>query len=385
MAPETVDPRQFRNVLGQYPTGVCVVTATEEDGSKAGFVVGSFTSVSLSPPQVAFFPDKRSSSWPKIANTGRFCVNILGAAQESVCRRFSAKAADKFVGIGSRPSPLGSPIIDGVVAWVDCEIENVTESGDHYIVIGRVHSLAVESGDLPLLFFQGGYGRFMPHSLIAAYTPTGVSVDQLRTVSLVRPSMEKLAADLSCRCVASTVVNSELIVLASAGSPDAQSQATLVGAHLPFTPPSTAGFAAWNTPAVVADWLGASASESERSEHEDQLERVRSRGYSLGLISDAQRQFAAALERIAADPHSMAHEDLRAVMGQLDYDPVEISEENELSIRVIVVPVFDADGNFVHGLTIYGFVKPKNADMIRRYIERATEAAREATAVLKSV
>ena len=62
---EATDPRWFRRVLGQYPTGVCVVTATEPDGRRAGFVVGSFTSVSLNPPLVAFFPDKGSTSWPR--------------------------------------------------------------------------------------------------------------------------------------------------------------------------------------------------------------------------------------------------------------------------------------------------------------------------------
>src|SRR3954469_1109241 len=92
---EPHDQRWFRQVLGQYPTGVCVVTATLPDGSNAGFVVGSFTSVSLDPPLVAFFPDKGSTSWPKIRSAGSFCVNILGADHEDVCRRFASRAPDK--------------------------------------------------------------------------------------------------------------------------------------------------------------------------------------------------------------------------------------------------------------------------------------------------
>jgi 3-hydroxy-9,10-secoandrosta-1,3,5(10)-triene-9,17-dione monooxygenase reductase component len=75
------DPRRFRDVLGQYPTGVCVVTATQADGRRAGFVVGSFTSVSLDPPLVGFFPDKGSSSWPKIERARSFCINVLSASQ----------------------------------------------------------------------------------------------------------------------------------------------------------------------------------------------------------------------------------------------------------------------------------------------------------------
>ena len=84
----------FRQVLGQYPTGVCVVTAKQADGTRAGFVVGSFTSVSLDPMLVAFLADKRSTSWSKIRSAGAFCVNILGADQEHICRRFASRDDD---------------------------------------------------------------------------------------------------------------------------------------------------------------------------------------------------------------------------------------------------------------------------------------------------
>ena len=67
-----IDPRHFRDVLGTYPTGVCVITAVDAEGHRSGLVVGSFTSISLDPPLVGFFPDKRSGTWPKIAAIGRF-------------------------------------------------------------------------------------------------------------------------------------------------------------------------------------------------------------------------------------------------------------------------------------------------------------------------
>ncbi|MGH3244378.1 MAG: flavin reductase family protein, partial [Spirillospora sp.] len=214
------DSRWFREVLGQYPTGVCVVTATQPDGSRAGFVVGSFTSVSLDPPLVAFFPDKSSTSWPKIERAGKFCVNILSADQEHLCRQFAAKAEDKFQGLDVRTAGSGSPIIKDVVAWIDCDLESVQEAGDHYIVLGRVRELDVENPSLPLLFFQGGYGRFAPLSL-AASSGRGALARQLRQVDLVRAEMERLAADLSARCIATAPVDDEeIIVLASAGSPD---------------------------------------------------------------------------------------------------------------------------------------------------------------------
>jgi flavin reductase (DIM6/NTAB) family NADH-FMN oxidoreductase RutF len=153
------DSARYRQVLGHFPTGVTVITAAG-DGGPVGLAVGSFSSVSLDPPLVAFFPDKASSSWPKIEATGSFCVNILGEDQEEVCRRFASKGEDKFAGLGWEPATSGSPLLQGVLAWIDCDIESVTEAGDHYCVLGRVLHLDIEREHGPLVFFRGGYGRF---------------------------------------------------------------------------------------------------------------------------------------------------------------------------------------------------------------------------------
>lgn len=158
---DPTDSTSFREVLGQYPTGVCAVTTIEPDGTPAGFVVGSFTSVSLAPPLVAFLPAKSSTSWPKIERAKRFCVNILSAEHEQLGRRFAAKNVDRFEGVSWRPAAAsGSPIIEGVVAWIDCELHDISEAGDHYVVLGRVLDLGIERPALPLLFFQGDFGHF---------------------------------------------------------------------------------------------------------------------------------------------------------------------------------------------------------------------------------
>lgn len=159
---EPIDGATFRRVLGHYPTGVCVVTAIDPEGGPAAMVVGSFTSVSLDPPLVAFFPDRGSSSWPRIERAGRFCVNVLGSHQHDLCRRFSAKGDDKFAGLDYRLSLNGSPVLEDVVAWIDCTLDAVHEAGDHFIVLGRVRELDVARPDEPLLFFRGKYGNFAP-------------------------------------------------------------------------------------------------------------------------------------------------------------------------------------------------------------------------------
>jgi 3-hydroxy-9,10-secoandrosta-1,3,5(10)-triene-9,17-dione monooxygenase reductase component len=157
--PTSFDAAKYRQVLGHFPTGVTVVTADAADGP-VGLAVGSFCSVSLDPPLVAFFPGRSSSSWPQIEASGSFCVNILAEDQEDVCRRFASKADDKFEGLGWHEAGTGAPLLDGVLAWIDCDIESVVEAGDHFCVTGRVRDLDVAHDGSPLVFFRGGYGRF---------------------------------------------------------------------------------------------------------------------------------------------------------------------------------------------------------------------------------
>ena len=147
-------------MLGHFPTGVTVVTSMTGDGP-VGLAVGSFTSVSLDPPLVAFCPGVTSSSWPRIRDAGAFCVNVLAEDQEHVCRVFAGKADDKFEGLGWKPAAgTGAPILESVLAWIDCRIAAVHEAGDHWIVLGEVQDLDVGREAGPLVFYRGGYGKF---------------------------------------------------------------------------------------------------------------------------------------------------------------------------------------------------------------------------------
>lgn len=379
---DPTDPRRFRDVLGQYPTGVSVITSTQQDGTHAGFVVGTFTSVSLDPPLVAFLPDKKSSSWPKIEATGKFCVNILSADQEYLCRRFASKLEDKFDGVAVRASATGAPIIEGVVAWIDCEIESVTDAGDHQIVIGRVQELAVENPSLPLLFFQGGYGRFSPLSLTAPVEQDGARPEQLREVDLVRREMEKLVEDLECRCVATIPVNDDLVVAASAGSAAAGARATLVGVRMPSARLYASCFAAWFDEDQTRAWLEPLGDEMVRKEQLRRLRLVRERGYSIGLRNDAQREFASALNRMAQDPDSSDPQGLRTIITQLEFEPEQLEGEALSAVRVIAAPVFRGDGDVAMVLTIYGFSRPDEHGGIQGYIDRLLETAQRATELL---
>ena len=97
MSEPAFDSARFRQVLGHFPTGVCVVAAMHE-GSPVGMAIGSFFSISLEPPLVGFCAGKTSSSWAKLRDIGQFCVSVLADDQEGVSRRFASKEADKFAG-----------------------------------------------------------------------------------------------------------------------------------------------------------------------------------------------------------------------------------------------------------------------------------------------
>ena len=153
-----LDTREFRRVLGHFPTGVVVITGMDGD-EPAGLAVNSFSSVSLDPPLVGFFASRTSTSWPRIAPGGRFCVNVLAERQQELCRVFAAPGGDKFAGIGWRRSPGGCPVMDGVIAWIDCTVHQTVPAGDHILVLGRVSQFRLEEAEPPLLFLRGGHPR----------------------------------------------------------------------------------------------------------------------------------------------------------------------------------------------------------------------------------
>jgi len=147
----------FRSVLGRLPTGVVVVTGGEP-GQPSGLVVGSFMSVSLVPPLVAVCVAKTSTSWPAIEAGGLFCANVLAEGQEDLARRFAVSGGEKFAGIGWSPAPTtGSPLLDGVAAWIDCRIYERYEAGDHWLVLGEVMELSELGEGGSLVFLSGSF------------------------------------------------------------------------------------------------------------------------------------------------------------------------------------------------------------------------------------
>ena len=163
MSAEPIDPRTFRHVLGQFCTGITIITTIHE-GRPSGFACQSFAALSLDPPLVLFCPTKVSRSWQAIEASGSFCVNVLTEKQREVCARFGSKEPDKFAGIDWHPSALGSPVLDGSLAHIDCTVQSVHDGGDHFVVFGAVQSLSEVPSvkPRPLLFYRGDYTGIEP-------------------------------------------------------------------------------------------------------------------------------------------------------------------------------------------------------------------------------
>jgi flavin reductase (DIM6/NTAB) family NADH-FMN oxidoreductase RutF len=168
----SVDEQEFKDVLGRFATGVTVVTGLEE-GSPVGFTCQSFMSVSIDPPYVAVAPARSSTTWPRIARAGAFCVNVLADTQEELSRGFARSGGDKFEGVGWEPAPVtGAPVLAGSLAWIDCRVELVHDAGDHELILGRVHALGVADGN-PLLFYRSGFAGLADLADLAAGDATG--------------------------------------------------------------------------------------------------------------------------------------------------------------------------------------------------------------------
>ncbi|WP_314193840.1 flavin reductase family protein [uncultured Arthrobacter sp.] len=160
-----LSPRRIRNVLGHFATGLTVITAATENGP-AGFTCQSFASLSLEPALVTFSPARTSSTWPLLRQAGRFTINILPADHQHLAAQFARSGADKFAGVDHSPSPLGNPVLDGALAWVDCELHQEYDGGDHTIVVAAVRALSARSDVDPLLFFKGDYVSVQPGAKI---------------------------------------------------------------------------------------------------------------------------------------------------------------------------------------------------------------------------
>jgi len=155
-----IDPRDFRNALGTYGTGVTIITATAADGRPYGITCNSFASVSLNPPLVLWSLGVYSSSLTVFQSASHFAVHVLDTSQQALANKFAKSSEDKFLDIDWTPGLGNVPVLAESVASFQCRSVNRYYGGDHVIFLGAVEAYAYNTRE-PLLFARGTYGRFL--------------------------------------------------------------------------------------------------------------------------------------------------------------------------------------------------------------------------------
>ena len=152
-----VNREQFFALMASFASSVTVITSKGPDGVVRGLTASAFCSVSLDPRLCLVSVDNRSESIGAINESRTFVVNILASDQEEISRRFASKLPDKFEGIRYRPGPgTDAPILDGVLAWIECRVTEAVPAGDHTVFIGEILDGTANEGT-PLLYFRGRY------------------------------------------------------------------------------------------------------------------------------------------------------------------------------------------------------------------------------------
>jgi flavin reductase (DIM6/NTAB) family NADH-FMN oxidoreductase RutF len=147
----------FKKIMGQYPTGVTIVTTTNETGEPVGLTVNSFASVSIDPLMVLWCIDKRSSALNTFLEGGKFAVHTLAVDQAEACWAFAGKEKDRFSKVNWETSSNGLPIIKDSLGIFECKTVNTIDAGDHYILLGEVIDLSF-SEKAPLLYYNRNVG-----------------------------------------------------------------------------------------------------------------------------------------------------------------------------------------------------------------------------------
>jgi flavin reductase (DIM6/NTAB) family NADH-FMN oxidoreductase RutF len=162
-APDHIDPRNLRNALGRFATGVTVITTRAPSGKLEGLTANSFAALSLDPPLVLWSLSRRSLSMPSFEEVGFFAVNVLSASQVDLSHHFATPSSNKYQGISFDEGLGGCPLLKDSLATFECETANKVDGGDHVIFVGRVRRTILREGQ-PLIFSAGQYCTSLPLS-----------------------------------------------------------------------------------------------------------------------------------------------------------------------------------------------------------------------------
>jgi flavin reductase (DIM6/NTAB) family NADH-FMN oxidoreductase RutF len=374
-----IDSARFREVLGSYPTGVAIVTGMDENGKPTGMVVGTFTSVSLEPPLIAYLPMKTSRTFERLRASSTFCMNILAADQEAVCRHFASPVEDKFAGLPWHASPAGNPVIDGVVSWIDCDYASVTEAGDHYIVLGGVLDMCLERDTAPLLFFQRGYGRFSTGPLVAVAERE--TIQAVRLAEMGRDDIEEIATELNVECSIVAAVGGDVVYVAVENRSPQWRLRSRLGYRVPFAPPLGTLFVDHPGAPTEAEWLErlGEADQETIDQSRAQLQRARERGWSISLLGAIDENDLEEVVELYSTPHRTPQQERRllstAKAMSKSHEPADLTDGVAYDVLHLSVPVRSPAGEVLLVLRLSALPRQAYLPQIRQWLTKLQQTA----------
>jgi flavin reductase ActVB len=153
----TKDVRRFRDAMASFPSGVTIVTTTDDDGRWWGFTATSFCSVSMDPPLVLVCLAATAECHPVFTAAQRWVVHVVPPEHADLAVRFATRGADKFGGGGFSDKEYGIPVLQQACAMLDCSLYARHPGGDHTILVGRVEHTRIDEAKLPALYFRRGF------------------------------------------------------------------------------------------------------------------------------------------------------------------------------------------------------------------------------------
>lgn len=376
-----IDPSAYRDVLGHYPTGVTVVTAFDGE-EPVGMVVGTFTSVSLDPPLVAFMPTRGSGTYARLARADAFCINVLAHDQLEVCRTMAVPSDDKFARVAWQSGTYGAPTLDDAVAQIHCTPESQIEAGDHHIVLCRVQALEVNRAVTPLLFFQGGYGGFSPAGMAAKGDADIISA--VRLADTARTQVERLAQRLQCEAAALVGVGPDELTTAFSAYAGTAEMVEPLGERIPLIPPIGEAYVAGAGPDVVEHWLGKVSPQDEEllGQYRARLAAVAREGVAVSVLGNRDQQeydaLRAALREYGEGELTPARErEFRQLLAQnrCFFEDVELVPDQTYTVGGIVAPVRNPEGDISMVLRVTQLPGKVTGEVVESWIDAVKSAA----------
>lgn len=382
------DPATFREVMGHYPTGVVIVTGMHPDGEALAMVVGTFTSVSMEPPLVAFLPMRSSRTFERLRECQSLCINVLTDGQEPLGRTIASRYEDKLAGIDWSSCSSGAPMLHGSLAWLDVHVDQIIEAGDHYIALCAIDDMAVNNPTAPLIFFQGGYGGFAVPSLLARIDNDIIGAVQ--QASNARGLLGSVAVKHQCEATLLTVVDQvELAAIATAVG-EGVNPGNGLGTRVPIIPPIADVWVAELSPEAQQEWLAkASVDDETRETFADRLVFAREHGYLMSFLPagqlDPYRQLNAATRRYADDrvtplTQREIHQSIAEV--SVSYQMRDIDPEEIYDVGMLVATIHDPEGRPTRMLRLAQLPRGASGSTVLEWIHDLKAAVTELEGLL---